>query len=174
MPERSSDLEIFRDIFTHELTKSQPDLSNYQEYLRYWKSVEAEAMQTEDLGKLDEWVRELARDKERVKGLKNRTDTMGDQEGAVQTLNQILKLVLDIIEGIERRLRRLRDERLSALASMLWKGGPGTTAKPKPDKKDEKEKRAGADAAAMAEPLNPAAAMKPQLEKRDKDKKIER
>jgi hypothetical protein len=41
-------LEIFRTSFTHQLTASQPDMSGYQEFLRYWKTVEAEAMHTED------------------------------------------------------------------------------------------------------------------------------
>jgi len=175
MADRSSDLEIHRDIFRHELTKAQPDLSNYQDFLRYWKSVESEAMQTEDLGMLDDWVRELSRDKEKVAALKNRTDTMGDkEEGGLQTLVQILKLVLDIIDGIWRRLRRLRDDRLSALASMLWKGGPGTTAKPKPDEKEKgKGEKRAADAAAQAEPPVAAAAKAPD-QKRDKDKKMER
>ena len=113
------------------------------------------------------------RDKEKVVELKNRTDTMGDKEEGLQTLVQILKLVLDIIEGIWRRLRRLRDDRLSALASMLWKGGPGTTAKPKPDDKDKKGEKRAADAAAQAEPPT-AAAQKPPDQKREKDKKMER
>jgi hypothetical protein len=172
MPERHTDLEIHRDIFIHQLTQTLPNLVNYQEFLRYWKAVETEAMHTEDLGMLDEWVRDLSRDKEKVAALKNRTDTMGDQEG-VQNIVQILKIVLDIIEGIERRLRRLRDERLSALASMLWKGGPGTTAKPKPDKKDQKEKRGPAEGVLENDP-NAAAAMKPPEPRRDKDKKLER
>lgn len=177
MANRSSDLEIFRESFMHEVQEAQPDLSGYQDFLRYWKTVESEAMHVEDLGELDTWVRELARDKERVAALKNRADTMsGDKGGgATEQLVQILKLVLDILEAVERRLRRLRDERLSELASMLWKGGPGTTAKPKPEDKDKKKDGKGGkkepetgDAAAQ-----PAAAKMPEI-KREKEKKMER
>jgi len=178
MADRSSDLEIFRESFMHEVAEAQPDLSGYQDFLRYWKSVEAEAMQTEDLGVLDNWVRDLARDKERVAALRARTDMMTGEKsggGAMQALNQILKLVLDMLEAVERRIRRLRDERLSALASMLWKGGPGTIAKPKPDDKDKKDgkKDGGGGAAALDATLPAIAAKQPEV-KRDKEKKMER
>ncbi len=179
MADRSSDLEIFRDTFLHELTQAQPDLAGYQEFLRFWKCVEAEAMQTEDLGVLDNWVRDLARDKERVAALRARTDMMtGDKSGggAMQALNQILKLVLDMLDAVERRIRRLRDERLSILASLLWKGGPGTTAKPKPDDKDKKDgkKEGGGGAAGALEAAVPAIAAKQPEVKREKEKKMER
>jgi len=178
MADRSKDLEFQRDAFMHEVAEAQPDLSGYQEFLRYWKSVEAEAMHTEDLGELDAWVRELARDKERVAALKARTDTMTGEHasGAIAAMVQILKLVLDILEAIERRLRRLRDERMSILASMLWKGGPGTIAKPKPDDKDKKEGKKGGEGggAAAVEAAIPAQQQKPPEVKRDKEKKMER
>lgn len=177
MANRSSDLEIFRESFMHEVQEAQPDLTGYQDFLRYWKTVEAEAMQVEDLGELDAWVRELARDKERVAALKNRADTMtGDKtSGATDTLVQILRLVLEVLEAVERRLRRLRDERLSELASMLWKGGPGTTAKPKPEDKDKKKDGKGKKEPETgdAEAAQPAVAKMPEI-KRDKEKKMER
>ncbi len=179
MAERSSDLEIFRESFLHELAEAQPDLSGYQDFLKFWKSVEAEAMQTEDLGVLDNWVRDLARDKEKVAGLRARADTMTADKGgstAIQALASILKLVLDILEAVERRIRRLRDERLSALASMLWKGGPGTMAKPKPDEKDKDKKKGsgGGGEAKNIEAAMPAQAAKQPEVKRDKEKKMER
>lgn len=176
MADRSKDLEFRRDAFLTELAESQPDLSGYQEFLRYWKSVESEAMHTEDLGELDSWVRDLARDKERVAALKSRTDTMTGEHasGAIAAMVQILKLVLEILDAIERRLRRLRDERMSALASMLWKGGPGTTAKPKPDEKDKKDGKKGGEAAEgpKVDPAVLAQQQKPPELKRDK--KMER
>lgn len=180
MAERPKDLEIHRDSFLSELSEAQPDLSGYQDFLRYWKTVESEAMHTEDLGELDAWVRDLARDKERVAALRERTDMMTSDKGgdsAIQALSHILKLVFDILDAIERRLRRLRDERLSALASMLWKGGPGTTAKPKPDEKDkkgEKGKKPAEGGAAAVEAAVPAQAIKPPEAKREKEKKMER
>ncbi len=172
MPYRVEDLEIFREKFIHELAESQPDLSGHQDFLRYWKGVEQQAQQTEDLGQLDTWVRDLARDKEKVQALKNRTDTMGDKEGSQGLLQSILKLVLDVLDAVERRLRRWRDERLSILASMLWKGGPGGAPKPKPedkDKKDGKKEEAVKDAAAAQQQQK----QDPTL-KKDKDKKFER
>jgi len=179
MADRSTDLEIFRESFLHELAEAQPDLTGYQDFLRFWKSVEGEAMQTEDLGMLDNWVRDLARDREKVANLRARTDTMtGDKSGggAMQALNQILKLVLDVLDAVERRIRRLRDERLSALASMLWKGGPGTIAKPKPDDKDKKDGKKGSGGGTDVEKAMPtiAAAAKTPEVKRDKEKKMER
>lgn len=171
MADRTSDLEIFRDKFLHELGESQPDLAGYQDYLKYWKTVEAEAAHTEDLGKLDDWVRDLARDKERVQGLKNRVDTMGgEQVGAAMV--QILKYILDLLEGVERRIRRMRDEQRSILGAILWKGGPGTIAKPKPDDKDKKDGKKDATAAEPVKP--PGEAMKPPVQKPEKDKKMER
>ena len=179
MADRSSDLEIFRESFLHELAEAQPDLSGYQDYLKFWKSVEAEAAQTEDLGVLDNWVRDLARDKEKVAALRARADTMTSDKGgstAIQALASILKMVLDILESVERRLRRMRDDRLSALASMLWKGGPGTLVKPKPDEKDKDKKPAGGGGAAdkAAKAVLPAQQPKQPELKRDNEKKMER
>jgi len=171
MADRTSDLEIFRDKFLHELAESQPDMSGYQDYLKYWKTVEAEASHTEDLGKLDEWVRDLARDKERVQGLKNRMDSMGGEQ-ATAALVQILKYILDLLEGVERRIRRMRDEQRSILGALLWKGGPGTIAKPKPDDKDKKDGKKGDQPIMDQKP--PGEAMKPPVQKPEKDKKMER
>lgn len=178
MADRSSDLEIFRDTFLHELTQTQPELNGYQDFLRYWKCVEAEAQHTEDLGDLDAWVRDLARDKERVAALRSRTDMMtSDKDGghAAQAMNQILKIVMEMLEAVERRIRRLRDDRLSILASLLWKGGPGTIAKPKPDEEDKKDgkKKEGGATGALEASQAAATAKQPDV-KSEKDKKLDR
>jgi hypothetical protein len=173
MPDRVEDLEIFRERFISELAEAQPDLSSYQDFLRYWKGVEQQAQHTEDLGQLDGWVRDLARDKEKVQGLKNRADMIGDKEGAQGLLLSILRMVLEVLESVERRLRRWRDERLSILASMLWKGGPGGAAKPKPDDKDKKDGKKGEESAKDVAAGAQAQKQDPAL-KKDKDKKFER
>lgn len=173
MAEKTSDLEIFREAFMHQLTQAQPDMSGYQDFLRYWKSVEAEAAQVEDLGKLDEWVREIARDKERVAALKNRTDMMGHEAAA--TIAPILKMVLDMLDAIERRLKRIRNERMGDLAALLWSGGPGTGTKAKPEEKKDKDGKKKADGGADAPEMEvPAAQQKPVPVKKDKEKKMER
>jgi len=177
MSDRSSDLETFRDAFLHELTASEPDVSRYQEFLQYWKTVEAEAAQTEELGQLEEWAREIARDKDRVATLKTHAETAAGDKSDVtaQTLRHILKLVLDMLETIERRLRRLRNERRSVLAAVLWKGGPGTFAKPAPpDDKDNKGEKKAGDAGAAAVPVIPGPVVKPPVVKPEKEKKLER
>ena len=53
MSERSQDLETFRENFIQQLHESQPQLTGYQDFIRYWKTIEKEATQTEDLSKLE-------------------------------------------------------------------------------------------------------------------------
>jgi hypothetical protein len=177
MADRPADLEVFRQNFLNQLRESQPDLSGYQDFLRYWKTVEGEAAHTEDIGMLDGWVKDLARDKEKVSALCQRTDTMSSDKGgdtAIQALSHILKMVLGVLDAIERRLRGIRDDRMSALASMLWKGGPGTLVKPKDDDKDKKGEKKKPAAGGAIEAAVPVKAVPPPEKKRDKEKKMER
>jgi len=142
MPDRAQDLELFREHFIHQLKESSPQLQGHNDFMRYWKVVEAEAQSTEDLGKLDGWVKDLARDKEEIQSMKTRLEGMDERDPLAESLLNILRMLLDYLEGIYKRIRNLRDDRRSYLASLLWKAGPGV--KPKKDegedtKKDQKK-----------------------------------
>ena len=109
------------------------------EFMSYWRSVEAEAKASEDLGQLDAWVKELSRDKDRVMELRARqkqaaSSQMGDAE-MLGLLTRILML-LDEIEGeIKRRLHRMRNE----IGMWVFLAGMGRKSKPKP--KDTTKKK---------------------------------
>jgi len=174
MADRSSDFDMQRSRFLSELTEATPDLTGYQDYLRYWRTVESEAAQTEDIDKLDGWVRDLARDKDKVQALKERASTVGENEAMRSTLLQILKVVLDMLDATERRLRQIRHEKWSAMAAVLWKGGPGTMLKKKEDDKDKKGDKKKDDTAKDVAGAVPIQQPKLDPAKKDKEKKMER
>ena len=138
MSERAQDLESFRDKFLHQLRESQPQLNGYQDFVRFWKTVEKEASQTDDLSKLENWVKDLSRDKDEVRAMKEQVESMDERDPMAEQLLQILRMLLEFLDGIEKRMRKLRDERRAYLQALLWKGGPGM--KPKDDQKDDQKK----------------------------------
>lgn len=173
MGSKINDFDLDRTRFLSELSEAQPDLQGYQDFLKYWKAVESEAQETEDLDKIDTWVRDLSRDKEKVNALKQRASTVGENEAMRSTIIQILKVVLEALDSMERRLRQLRDQKMAALAAVLWKGGPGTMLKKKEDEKDKKDGKKKEDTAKEAAvPIQQPPKLDPA--KKDKEKKMER
>lgn len=170
---RSADFDLDRSRFLSELSEAQPDLKGYQDFVKYWRAVEAEAQESEDLDKIDGWVRDLARDKDRVNALKERASTVGENEAMRSTILQILKVVMEALDTIERRLRQMRDQKMAMLAAVLWKGGPGTMLKKKEDDKDKKDGKKKDDVAKdAAVPIQQPPKQDPA--KKDKEKKMER
>lgn len=171
MAERIEDLEQLREQFMHELQQSQPNLAHQDDFMRYWRAVEREAGQTEDLGKLENWVRELSRDKERIQALKQKAEASGPEHEGMAILLQVLRMLLEMIEGVEKRLRRLRDERRGMLAAVLWQAGPGS--KPKKDEADDKKKEETKESRALQDALTQKQAP-PKPEAKKEEKKMQR
>jgi hypothetical protein len=181
MSDNTQDLEIFRERFLDQLHKSQIDLAHHQEFVAYWRSVEQQAEMTTELDRLENWVRDLARDKDRVKALEARLESQDRENPMIANLLQIIRMVLDVLEGIDKKLRKKRDGRRQRLAAILWRAGPGT--KPKPDdddENDETKKGPGAGAAKKPDQQQQANIVGKQDEKGkpktppDKAKKLER
>lgn len=162
--DRSSDLESFRERFLDQLHSSTPQLDGHQQYMQYWKRVEQEAGATEELGKLEDWVRGLARDKDRVKALKNKLENAPKDDPAAQAVLQIINQILMLLDDIEQKLKRRRDHKRLTLGWLLFKAGPGVKKKTPKDeggkgggkKGDEKD----VSETVLAKP-KPAAAKKP-------------
>ncbi|MFO0745613.1 MAG: hypothetical protein U1F43_08065 [Myxococcota bacterium] len=173
MAERAKDLEIFRQNFLHQLKESTPQLQGHQDFVRYWKAVEGEASHTEDLSKLDGWVRDLARDKDEVQAMKLKIESMDERDPMAEQLLNILRMLLEFLGDIERKIRRLRDDRRNYLAALLWKAGPGTKPREEGDdeKKDEK-KGDQAVTAALDKTQKDGAAKAPEI--KEQTKKMQR
>ena len=169
--ERIEDLEQLREQFMHELQQSQPNLAHQDDYMRYWRAVEREAGQTDDLGKLENWVRGLARDKEQIQALKQRAEESGPEHEGMAIVLQVLRMILEMLEGVEKRIRRHRDERRAVLAALLWAGGPGT--KPKDDQNDDKKKEETKQTSALLDQQAQKQAP-PKVEAKKEDKKMQR
>lgn len=174
MANRPADFDTQRSRFISELNEATPDLTGYQDYLKYWRAVESQASETEDLDKLDVWVRELARDKEKVQALKERAATVGENEAVRGTLLQILRVVLEVLDAIERRLKKELHQKRGVMAAVLWRAGPGTLLKKKEDEKDKKGEKKKDEVAkeAAAVPIQQPPKLDPA--KKDKEKKMER
>lgn len=169
MTERAKDLEIFRQNFLHQLKESSPQLRGHEDFVRYWKAVETEATQTEDLSKLDGWVKDLARDKDEVLAMKNKIEAQDERDPLQEQLLNVLRMLLEFLSDIERKIRKLRDERRDYLAALLWKAGPGM--KPKKDdedgKKDDKKDK-GVSTMLLDQAQKDAQAKAPEVKQQEK------
>jgi len=125
-------LEQYRSRFLNQLHSAEFDGSGASDFLSYWQSIEFQAKASEDMGQLDSWVKDLARDKDRLAELKSRqqqasSSQLGGSE-AIGLINRILALLDDIDAELKRRLRRLRDE----LGLWVILAGMGRKSKPVP------------------------------------------
>lgn len=136
----NSRLEQYRDQFLNQIHRQEFSGERASDFLSYWRAVEAEAKATEDLGRIDGWAKEIARDRDKLAALKAQqqqasSSQMGDSE-VVALINQILSL-LDAIEGsIKKRHGWIRDE----LGLWVVLAGMGRKSKPKKNKAEEEQK----------------------------------
>jgi len=148
---------MYRERFLNQLHASTPDMTSHQEFVRYWKTVEREAKETEELGKLEDWVKDLARDKERVQALKDRLEAAKDSDAAAASLLNIIRQILELLEEIGRKLRGRRDERRRVLGWLLMAAGPGVKKKTPEEagkgKKEEDDKKVAESV--MSKPKGP-------------------
>lgn len=162
MSSTPQELELFRSRFLDQLNRTQPELSGHQQFLQYWQVIQREAELTKDVDQLDNWVRALARDKDKVKALEARIDAQDRENPMIAGLLQILRMVLDVLEGVEKKLRKRRDAMQRRLAVFLLRAGPGVLKKPKPGedeeagKGDDKDKKGDAQQQALIAQKPPA------------------
>ncbi len=140
--QRSRDLEMYRDRFLGELHQAKPELRSQDAFVKYWKLVESEAQRTEELQKLDIWVRDLARDRDKVRSLKGRLETAGADPQA-QSLLAMVKRILDMLDATEKKLKRRFDARKGVLAFLLFRAGPGVKKKGVPQEPGPNPKKPG-------------------------------
>lgn len=168
MSERAQDLELFREQFIHQLREASPQLQGHQEFMRYWKVVEAEAQQTEDLSKLDGWVKDLSRDKEEIQAMKTRLEGMDERDPLAEAMLNILRMLLEYLDGIYKKVRRIYEDRRSFLAALLWKAGPGIKPKDTPDDQKKDDKKDGTVPAMLLEKDKAAAKQAPEVKQQEK------
>lgn len=144
-----SDLDSARRNFLDQLHATQPDMVGYEGFVQYWRQVQAEARRSEDLGQLDRWAKDIARDKDRVAELRERQQQAAASQMAppetMVLLTRLLLLLDDVYGLVRKRLATLRDQ----LGMWVFLAGPGTKSKPKPlsaegtrEEKDEQGKEA--------------------------------
>jgi len=143
MSERSQDLEMFRERFLNQLHATKPSMLGHQEFIQYWRLVEREAKDTDELGKLEDWVRNLSRDKERMRALKDRLEATKDTDQGAAALLQLVRQILELLEDIGKKLKVRRDHKRAQLGWLLFVAGPGVKKKVPDDKGDGKGKGAG-------------------------------
>lgn len=129
MSERSEDLQMFRERFMNQLHASTPTMSGHQEFIQYWKLVEREASETEELGKLEDWVKDLARDRDRVRALKGRLEASKDSDQGAAALLHLIRHILEMLDDVGRKLRARRDHKRNQLGWILFTAGPGVKKK---------------------------------------------
>lgn len=129
MSERSEDLQMYRERFLNQLHTSQPSMAGHQEFISYWKLVEREARETEELGKLEDWVKDLARDKDRVRALKEHLEASKSSDQGAAALLHLVRQILELLDDIGRKLRVRRDHKRTQLGWVLFTAGPGVKKK---------------------------------------------
>jgi hypothetical protein len=147
--EQMQELEALRERFLDQLHVSRLDMAGHEAVLAYWRLVEQQAEASGDLELLERGVRELARDKDRLKALEARLEREDQGSGLLAPMLDVIRAVLIVLEAIGRKLGRLRRQRRDQLAAVLWLAGPGSIAQLKPDEKDEKAKEEEQQQAAL-------------------------
>ena len=138
-------------------------MGGHEAFTSYWQQAQAEAEHTEDISKLDQWVKQIDWDREKLQALRDRqreaSGAMGaEAQSVVALISRILMLLDEISAELRRRLHMLRDQ----MGMWVFLAGMGAKSKPKPKdqgapKKDEKTKKT-AKKEALAKPK----AVKPQ------------
>ncbi len=136
MPERSQDLQWYREQFLSRLSSSRTQMAGHNDFLRYWQLVEREAEQTEELGKLEMWVQELARDKEKLRSVRERLEARQSSDSSAKALLTLLRRMLSLLDEIERKLKWRRDAKRRLLGWIVFVAGPGVKKKIKPGDAD--------------------------------------
>lgn len=134
-------IEGHRNRFLEQLHTNNFSGEGAGEFMSYWRAIEVQAKASEDMGQLDVWVKDLARDKDRVAEIRSKqqqaaSSQMGSGE-MLSLLNRILML-LDEIEGeLKRRHHRVRNE----IGMWVFLAGMGRKSKPKPKNPTKKQKQ---------------------------------
>lgn len=142
------DLEQARERFLNSLHNPELAMAREGGFEQYWREVAQEAAITEDHGKLDRWVRDLARDRDKVKALKDKKAAAEQGDQAAMALVQLILRVLAILDEIYEKLYKRRAALRGTLLNWLVLAGPGMKSKPNPnlqdgaDAKDTKAKEA--------------------------------
>lgn len=150
----NTDLDRARDSFLEQLRSGSDAMIDTRGIAGYWQSIESEAARVEEPGVIDEWLRRLAHDRERVEALKAQKSSAEQSQfggdGVALMLIRLLALLADIEGTLKKRLWLLRNE----LGAWVYLVGPGVKQKPQPNKKDdEKDKTPKARKASEPKPV---------------------
>jgi hypothetical protein len=135
------DLERLRERFLDQLHSRQVTLDGHEALVGYWQLLDQQADVSGDLELLERGVRELARDRDRLRALEGRLEREDHGSGLLAPVLRVIRMLLEALEHFARRFRRQRDARRGQLAALLWLAGPGAIAQLKPDDKDDKQKK---------------------------------
>ena len=141
------DLEQQREDFLRRLAGDVEQFAGEDRYLAYWNAVEHEARTIEDMGRLDTWVRELRRDRDKLQELKARKSTAASSQVGAEVATRLISVLLALIDDIERRLLKRLSLLRDRFGSWVYLLGPGMKQKPVPKDADSKEDDKAADRA---------------------------
>lgn len=152
------DLETAREDFLRRMQHDGQALLAHQKFSAYWSNVEDEATHSEDMGQLDRWLKDLARDRDRLAELKNQklgaeSSQMGG-DARIQIILRLIALLSDVEGTLKKRLWELRDR----LGSWVFLAGQGVKSKPPPQpakdiNKPKAKKASGSSTKGESKPL---------------------
>ncbi len=165
------DLETAREDFLRQMRNDGRALLAHERFSAYWQQVEDEAKHSEDMGELDRWLKDLARDRDRLAELKSAKQVAeGGQLGMdarVEVLLRLIALLTDIEGTLKKRLWELRDR----LGMWVFLAGVGVKSKPVPEAaKDPSQQKKDAKQAAAKEEVKPLLQRPQQKRKPTKQK----
>jgi hypothetical protein len=142
-----TELEDAREHFLSDL--EHVDFADHQGFSVRWQAVEKQAYQSEDLSQVEQWLRELARDNDRLYEMQARQQQIAAHRPEAAVLLEVLRRVLVMLDDVERRLRQRLGYLQDLLGFFARLVGPGIKGKKKQDeeKKKQEEERAAAAAA---------------------------
>lgn len=151
------DLEEAREAFLADL--ENVDFEGHQDYLGYWQAVEKRAHDSEDLSQIETWVKDLAKDRDRLEEMQARQQRLAPHKPEAAALVEVLRRILAVLDDIERRLKQrlvYLQEFLGFFARLVGPGMKGKKPKKDEEQKKQEEQRATAAAATKKdEPKKP-------------------
>jgi len=152
-----------RNRFLDSLDTAKAEFADHHGFLTYWQTVERDAQQSEDLGQLDRWVKDLRRDRDRVQMLLEQKQASASDDMQAAQLVAMLQQILAILDDLYTKIRKRHHELHDRVAWWLLLAPAGKKSKPLPkglgddpakDKKDSK-KEATVKAQNMAKKKEP-------------------
>lgn len=125
MGNKHLDFDLARSQFLSEIGKDSPELRQHQNFMNYWRAVDREARESQDLDRIDNWLSHVDRDRVQIDAYRQRIPMMALNELERGQLLTNIEQALATVNQVKDSLSSIRRHRRSVIASLVFKAGLG-------------------------------------------------